>query len=41
LVGLTLVLTIIAGPAFDLSKHAAEQLLNADGYVRAVLGGRG
>jgi multicomponent Na+:H+ antiporter subunit D len=41
LVGLTLVLTVIAGPAFDLSKQAAEQLLNADGYVRAVLGGRG
>jgi multicomponent Na+:H+ antiporter subunit D len=39
LVGLTLGLTVIAGPAFELSKRAAVQLLNADEYVRAVLGG--
>jgi multicomponent Na+:H+ antiporter subunit D len=38
LVGLTLGLTVMAGPAFDLSKRAAAQLLNADEYVRAVLG---
>ena len=27
LVGLTLGLTVVAGPAFDVSKRAAEQLL--------------
>ena len=41
LVGLTLGLTVVAGPAFDLSKHAAEQLLNSNEYIRAVLGGGG
>jgi multicomponent Na+:H+ antiporter subunit D len=41
LVCLTLGLTVVAGPAFDLSKRAAAQLLNADEYVRAVLGGGG
>ena len=41
LVGLTLGLTVGAGPAFDLSKRAAEQLLNSNEYVRAVLGGGG
>jgi multicomponent Na+:H+ antiporter subunit D len=41
LVGLTLGLTVGAGPAFDLSKRAAEQLLNSGDYVRAVLGGGG
>jgi multicomponent Na+:H+ antiporter subunit D len=39
LVVLTLGLTVGAGPAFDLSKRAAEQLLNSGEYVRAVLGG--
>jgi hypothetical protein len=38
---LTLGLTFIAGPVFDLSKRAAEQLLNPDDYVRAVMGGGG
>jgi multicomponent Na+:H+ antiporter subunit D len=41
LVALTLGLTVVAGPAFDLSKRAAGQLLNPGEYVRAVLGGRG
>jgi multicomponent Na+:H+ antiporter subunit D len=39
LVGLTLALTVFAGPAFDLSKQAAAQLLDRQQYVRAVLGG--
>jgi multicomponent Na+:H+ antiporter subunit D len=38
LVGLTLGLSIVAGPVFDLSKRAAEQLLDSNDYVRAVLG---
>ena len=38
LVGLTLGLSVVAGPVFDLSKRAAEQLLNSSEYVRAVLG---
>jgi multicomponent Na+:H+ antiporter subunit D len=41
LVGLTLGLTVIAGPAYDLSKRAAAQVLNADEYIRVVLGARG
>jgi multicomponent Na+:H+ antiporter subunit D len=36
---LTLGLSVVAGPAFDVSKRAAEQLLNPREYVRAVLGG--
>jgi formate hydrogenlyase subunit 3/multisubunit Na+/H+ antiporter MnhD subunit len=36
---LTLGLTVAAGPVFDLCRRAAEQLLHADGYVHAVLGG--
>ena len=39
LVGLMLGLTVVAGPVFDLANQAAEQLLNSDAYVRAVLGG--
>lgn len=35
-----LALTVGAGPVVDLSTRAAEQLLDADAYVRAVLGGR-
>ncbi len=40
LVALTLGLTIAAGPVFDLTMHAADQLLNPAEYVDAVLGGR-
>ena len=39
LVVLTLGLSVAAGPAFDVSKRAAEQLLNSGEYVRAVFGG--
>ena len=35
---LTLGLTVAAGPVFDLSVRAAEQLLDPTGYVVAVLG---
>jgi multicomponent Na+:H+ antiporter subunit D len=38
LVGLTLGLTAAAGPVYGLSMRAAEQVLDAPGYVRAVLG---
>jgi multicomponent Na+:H+ antiporter subunit D len=38
LVALTLALTAAAGPVYALSIRAAEQLLDARGYVRAVLG---
>ena len=41
LVAFTLGLTVVAGPAFNLATRAAEQLLAADQYVRAVLGGGG
>jgi multicomponent Na+:H+ antiporter subunit D len=36
---LTLGLTVAAEPVFSLSKRAAEQLLRADAYESAVLGG--
>ena len=36
---LTLGLTAAAGPVFDLTSRAAEQLLRSHEYVRAVLGG--
>ena len=39
LVCLTLGLSVAAGPVFDLSVRAAEQLLNPAGYVEAVLRG--
>ena len=35
----TLAMTIGAEPLFDLSRRGAEQLLNRDEYLRAVLGG--
>jgi len=38
LVTLTLALTAAAGPIHDVSRRAAEQLLDGKGYVRAVLG---
>jgi multicomponent Na+:H+ antiporter subunit D len=38
LAGLTLGLSAAAGPVYSLSMRAAEQLLDAPGYVRAVLG---
>jgi multicomponent Na+:H+ antiporter subunit D len=41
LVGLTIALTIVAGPVSALTTRAAEQLLDRDGYVRAVLTGGG
>ena len=37
---LTLALTLAAEPVFNVSLRAAEQLLQPDGYVDAVLGGR-
>jgi multicomponent Na+:H+ antiporter subunit D len=40
LVCLTLGLTVAAGPMFDLSVRAADQLLAPAGYIDAVLGGR-
>jgi multicomponent Na+:H+ antiporter subunit D len=38
LVGLTLGLTVAAGPVYGLAMRAAEQLLDSRGYVRSVLG---
>ena len=38
LVCLTLGLTLAAGPVYRVATRAAEQLLDTDGYVRAVLG---
>jgi multicomponent Na+:H+ antiporter subunit D len=38
LVSVTVGLTLLAGPVSGMSVSAAEQLLNRDGYVRAVLG---
>jgi multicomponent Na+:H+ antiporter subunit D len=40
LTALTLALTFAAEPVFNVSRRAAEQLLQPDGYVRAVMGGR-
>jgi multicomponent Na+:H+ antiporter subunit D len=39
LAGLTIALSVAAGPVFEVSTRAAEQLLQPDNYVRAVLGG--
>jgi multicomponent Na+:H+ antiporter subunit D len=39
LVAVMLAGTVAAGPLFDLSMRAAEQLLRPDDYLRAVLGG--
>jgi multicomponent Na+:H+ antiporter subunit D len=38
LVSLTIGLTLLAGPVSEVTAHAAEQLLDRDAYVRAVLG---
>ena len=38
LVGLTLALTVLAGPVSSVSMHAAEQLLERNTYVRAIVG---
>jgi multicomponent Na+:H+ antiporter subunit D len=38
LVTLTIAMTLAAGPVYTLSTRAAQQLLDRDGYVRAVLG---
>ncbi|MEO5819662.1 MAG: proton-conducting transporter membrane subunit [Vicinamibacteraceae bacterium] len=35
----TLAMTVAAGPLFDLASRSAQQLLQRDLYVRAVLGG--
>jgi multicomponent Na+:H+ antiporter subunit D len=35
----TLAMTVWAGPLFDLTIRAAQQLLQRDQYIRAVLGG--
>src|SRR6185436_5993152 len=35
----TLAITLGAGPLFELTSRAAQQLLQRDDYVRAVLGG--
>jgi multicomponent Na+:H+ antiporter subunit D len=39
LVALMLALSAAAGPVFDLTTRAAEELLAPGAYVRAVLGG--
>jgi multicomponent Na+:H+ antiporter subunit D len=39
LVCLTIALSLAAGPVFEVSNRAAEQLLHPGEYVRAVLGG--
>jgi len=41
LLAAVVLLTLFAGPASDFTGAAAEQLLRPEGYVRAVLGGRG
>jgi multicomponent Na+:H+ antiporter subunit D len=38
LVTLTIGLTALAGPVSSVTRRAAEQLLDRNGYVRAVLG---
>ena len=37
---LTLALALAAEPVLNVSRRAADQLLQPDGYVRAVLGGQ-
>jgi multicomponent Na+:H+ antiporter subunit D len=39
LTALTITIGLAAGPFFNLASHAADQLLNPDAYIRAVLGG--
>jgi multicomponent Na+:H+ antiporter subunit D len=41
LAGITIAIGLFAGLVFDVSAVAAEQLMNPDGYIEAVLGGRG
>jgi multicomponent Na+:H+ antiporter subunit D len=41
LVGLTVGFSVAAGPVYGLATGAAQQLLDREGYVRAVLGERG
>jgi multicomponent Na+:H+ antiporter subunit D len=41
LVGLTIAFSIAAGPLYDLTTRAAQQLLDRNEYVRAVLGDGG
>jgi multicomponent Na+:H+ antiporter subunit D len=38
-VALSIAYVVFAGPIYDFSQRAAEQLLDPVGYVRAVLGG--
>jgi multicomponent Na+:H+ antiporter subunit D len=38
LVSLTIGLSVAAGPVYDLTARAAQELLNRNGYVRAVFG---
>jgi multicomponent Na+:H+ antiporter subunit D len=38
LVSLTIGLSVAAGPVYDMATRAAQQLLDHDEYVRAVLG---
>lgn len=38
LVALTIGLTVAADPVYGMATRAAQQLLDADGYIRAVLG---
>jgi len=38
LVSLTIAFSVAAGPVYGLAARAAQQLLDRDGYVRAVLG---
>jgi multicomponent Na+:H+ antiporter subunit D len=40
LVALTVVIGLLADPFFAIAARAAEQLLNREEYIRAVLGGR-
>jgi len=37
---LTLIIGLVAEPFYQFSVQAAEQLLNPDGYIQAVLGGK-
>ena len=41
LIACSVALTVAAGPAFELVDRAAQQLLDPDGYIEAVLGGGG
>jgi multicomponent Na+:H+ antiporter subunit D len=41
LAAVTLAISVAAGPLFELSLRASEQLLNPQTYVQAVLGGGG